>query len=423
MASGHKQKTSFENYADRRPEYATVKMPAPAALTALLAVIGLLNSFCADMLIPALPSLRDDLAVSDWQAQQTLSLFLAACAFMSLWYGALADAWGRRTVILGALIVIAASALASIVTSQIEQLWALRILQGLAAGAGLVISRTIVRDLHIGPTAQRLLSHIMMVQMLSLVVTPVVGGWLAANWGWRAVFVAIAGIMLALTLACWRWLPETLPQAQRRPLKLGPLWHSYRTVMRSGTFVRLSLAHVANWVSMVIYAFSAPAIVMRHLGHGATEVYLVYIPITLGLVGGFAIFPRLARRGTGEAILRHAYRILGASIALNLAACWLMPPGLILMLPLFLFAIGVALALPILIDWALTPVQDNAGVGNSCQTFIQLSVMAAGAGLLAPLLWDSMFKLALGTGLITTIGGWCVFMERQFRRALPCPAH
>mgnify|MGYP002148585033 FL=1 len=83
-----------------------MKTLTPAALTALLALIGLLNSFCADMLIPALPALRDDLAVSDWQAQQTISLFLAACAFMSLWYGALADAWGRRTVTLGALIVI-----------------------------------------------------------------------------------------------------------------------------------------------------------------------------------------------------------------------------------------------------------------------------------------------------------------------------
>lgn len=398
-----------------------MKTLTPAALTALLALIGLLNSFCADMLIPALPALRDDLAVTDWQAQQTISLFLAACAFMSLWYGALADAWGRRTVTLGALIVIAVTAIASVATSQIEQLWALRTLQGAASGAGLVISRTVVRDLHMGPTAQRLLSHIMMVQMLSLVATPVLGGWLAVHWGWRSVFVVLAGIMLVLTLACWRWLPETLPREQRRPLQLGAMWHSYRAVMRSGTFVRLSLAHVANWVSMVIYAFSAPAIVMRHLGRGPTEVYLVYIPITVGLLGGFALLPRLARRWTGGAVLKVAYRILGTSIALNLAVCWLFSPSLIHTLPLLLFAVGVALALPILIDWALTAVHDNAGVGNSCQTFMQLAVMAVGAGLLAPLLWDSMFKLALGTGVITAIGAWCLFRERQFRQTSPCP--
>jgi DHA1 family bicyclomycin/chloramphenicol resistance-like MFS transporter len=398
-----------------------VKTISPAALTALLALIGLLNSLCADMLIPALPSLRDDLAVSEWQAQQTISLFLAACAFMSLWYGALADAWGRRAVTLGALIVIMVTAVASIATTRIEHLWVLRTVQGLASGAGLVISRTIVRDLHIGPTAQRLLSHIMMVQMLSLVATPVFGGWLAVHWGWRATFVALAAIMLALTLACWRWLPETLPPAQRRPIRVGPLWQSYRAVLRSGSFVRLSLAHVANWVSVVIYAFSAPTIVIKHMGQGPTAVYLVYVPITLGLVGGFALLPRLAKRMSGAAILRTAYRILAASIALNLAICWLFPPSPTHMLPLFFVAIGVALALPILIDWSLTPVHENAGVGNSCQTFIQLTVMAFAAGVLAPLLWDSMFKLALGTGIVTAIGAACLFGERQVRRTLASP--
>ena len=64
-----------------------MKTLSPVALTALLAVIGLLNSICSDMVIPALPSLRDDLQVSNWQAQQTISFFFGACAFMSLRYG------------------------------------------------------------------------------------------------------------------------------------------------------------------------------------------------------------------------------------------------------------------------------------------------------------------------------------------------
>ena len=394
-----------------------MKTLSPAALTALLAVIGLLNSLCSDMVIPALPSLRDDLEVSNWQAQQTISLFFAACAFMSLWYGALADAWGRRTVILGALIVIALTAAACVASQEIEQVWVLRTLQGLASGAGLVISRTIVRDLHIGATAQRLMSSIMMIQTLSLVATPVFGGWLAQTWGWRAVFGAIAGIMLALTLACWRWLPETLPRAERRPLQLAQMWHSYTAVMRSGSFVRLSLAHVANWVGMAMYAFSAPAIVMHHLGRSPTDVYLVFAPITAGLVSGFVLFPRLARRLQGAEILRIAYRILGTAVVLNLAVCGLLPPGLIQTVPLCIYSLGMALALPILLDWALTPVHEHAGVAASCQTFMQFAVMAFGAGVLAPLLWDSLFSLALGTGVITAIGAWCLFREQQVRLA------
>ena len=179
-----------------------MKNPSPAALTALLAVLGLLNSFASDMVIPALPSLRDELRVSAWQAQQVVSVFFAACAFMSLWYGALADAWGRRAVTLGALAVVAVTAIGCLVARQIEQIWLLRACQGLASGAGLVISRTVVRDLHIGRTAQKLLSRIMMVQTLALVAMPVIGGVLAQAFGWRAVFAALAGFMLLLLAAC-----------------------------------------------------------------------------------------------------------------------------------------------------------------------------------------------------------------------------
>lgn len=285
-----------------------------------------------------------------------------------------------------------------------------------------MISRTIVRDLHIGPTAQKLLASIMMVQTLSLVATPVLGGWLAQTWGWRAVFVVIACIMLALALACWCWLPETLPREQRRPLQPASLWRSYLAVLRSGSFMRLSLAHVANWIGMAMYAFSAPVFVIQHLGRSATEVYLVFAPITIGLVSGFVLFPKLAHRLGSARILGVAYRILGVAVALNLGLCWLLPPGLIHTLPLLVYSMGMALALPVLLDRALTPVHEYAGVASSCQTFLQFATMAIAAGMLAPLLWDSLFSLALGTGIITAIGGWCVYRERQIRAMHPCTA-
>ena len=399
-----------------------MKNTSPAALTALLAVIGLLNSFASDMVIPALPSLRDELKVSDWQAQQVVSVFFAACAFMSLWYGALADAWGRRAVTLGALAVVAVTAIGCLVARQIEHIWLLRACQGLASGAGLVISRTVVRDLHIGPTAQKLLSRIMMVQTLALVAMPVIGGVLAQAFGWRAVFAALAGFMLLLVAACWRWLPETLPLAARRPLRPAALWPAYRDVFGSGSFLRLSAAHVANWVAMAMYAFSAPAIVIHHLDRTASDVWIVFAPITAGLVGGFVAFPRVARARSGGAVLGLAYRFLAAAVALNLAVCALLPDGLMQIAPLFLFSVGMALALPILIDRALAAVPaDLGGVAASCQTFLQFAVMAIGAGILAPLLWHSLFALALGTGLMTAIGAACLWQEMRLRAGIACP--
>ena len=172
-----------------------------------------------------------------------------------------------------------------------------------------------------------------------------------------------------------------------------------------------------------MYAFSAPAIVIHHLDRTASDVWIVFAPITAGLVGGFVAFPRVARARSGGAVLGLAYRFLAAAVALNLAVCALLPDGLMQIAPLFLFSVGMALALPILIDRALAAVPaDLGGVAASCQTFLQFAVMAIGAGILAPLLWHSLFALALGTGLMTAIGAACLWQEMRLRAGATCSA-
>lgn len=381
--------------------------------------MGLLNSFCSDMLIPALPVMRADLGIDGWQAQQVISLFFIACAVVSLWYGAIADACGRRATILVSLCVLGLSALASVFIHSIGQLWGLRIVQGMAAGAGMVISRSILSDLHYGATAQHLLSRITLIQTLSLVVMPLLGAWLSARYGWQAVFSAMGGISLLLAGVYWRWLPETLPRDRRLALRPAELGRAYLAVLRTPRFVRLSLAHVANWTSMAVYAVSAPAVI-RLLGRDGTDIYLVYAPITFGLTAGFWLFPRLLRQLQAHGTLAASYLVLGVSVALNLAAAWGWPAGVIHMAPLFTYSFGLALALPLLVGGALEPLRQRTGVAASCQTFLQFAMTALAAGLLAPLLWNSLFSLALGTGMLTLAGGLAVLLERR-TKPLPAP--
>lgn len=388
----------------------------PAALIGLLACMGLLNSLCSDMLIPALPTMQTDLGISGWQAQQTISLFFVASAFMSLWYGAIADAHGRRRTILAALLILALAAGACVFTSDIETLWALRIAQGLAAGAGMVISRAILHDLYHGPEAQHLLGRITLLQILSLVATPVVGAWLATHFGWRAVFVALSLIIAAMAAIYWRWLPETLPVERRQSLRPGALAAAYLHALRTPRFVRLSVAHVANWTSMAIYTVSAPTIVIHLLDRAATDIYLIYAPITLGLTGGFLAFPKLLRRMPGAALLPAAYRIIGASVLANVAIAGLLPAGLLTVAPLFTYSFGLAIALPLLIGNAIEPLRHSAGVAASLQTFLQFAMIALAAGLIAPWLWDSLFSLAAGTGAMTLVGGLAVHLDQRARR-------
>ncbi|HSG22771.1 MAG TPA: multidrug effflux MFS transporter [Azonexus sp.] len=399
-----------------------MKATQPAVLIVLLAFMGLLNSLCSDMLIPALPAMRTDMGISSWQAQQTISLFFFASAFMSLWYGAIADAYGRRRIILFSLVILAISAAASAFPASIETLWWLRIVQGLAAGAGMVISRSILHDLYHGPAAQHLLGRITLLQTLSLIATPVIGAWLSIHFGWRAVFIALSVTAFILAGIYWRWLPETLPVDRRMSLHPGSLARSYLNALRTPRFVRLSVAHVANWTSMAIYVVAAPTIVIQLLGKTATDIYLIYAPVTLGLTLGFLAFPRLLRRMRSGQMLATAYCILGASIVLNLAMAGWLTAGVIHIVPLFIYSFGLAIALPILISGAIEPLRQSAGVAASLQTFLQFAMIALAAGLIAPWLWDSLFSLALGTGILTLLGGLGVYLDHKAGRGVESPA-
>ncbi len=393
-------------------------LPSRPALILLLALMGLLNSFGSDILIPALSLLRQDLGSTDWQAQQSISLFFIASAFVSLWYGAISDAYGRRRTILAALFILSLSSAASVFAQNIEQIWVLRIVQGLAAGAGMVISRSILNDLHQGFEAQRLLGRITMIQTLSIVVTPVFGAWLSIHYGWRMVFAALSSVTLILAVTYWHWLPETLPPNQRLRLNPAELTRAFLTVLGTPSFVRLSLAHVANWTSMAVYTVSAPIIVIDRLGRAATDIYLVYGPITLGLIAGFLAFPRLLKRRQAGGTLKLAYLVLGAAVLFNLMASYLFPTALINIAPLFIYSFGLALALPLLIAGALEPLRRHGGVAASCQTFLQFAMIALAAGVLAPWLWDSLFALAIGTGCLTLLGGISALLEQRAK----CPA-
>ena len=92
-------------------------------------------------------------------------------------------------------------------------------------------------------------------------------------------------------------------------------------------------------------------------------------------------------------------------------AAWV-PPSLIHLLPIAAYAFAVALSMPLLVGHALHPFPDNAGLAASCQMFLQYSMMAVAAGLLAPLLWDSLWHLALGCAVLTCISMTLLLWQR-----------
>lgn len=385
-------------------------------LALLLACLSALGPFSIDTYLPSFPDIAQRLGATQIEVQQTLSAYLFSFAAMTLWHGAIADRFGRRRVILGALALFGVASLGCMLASGIGQLWFWRGIQGITAGAGIVISRAIVRDLYDGADAQRLMAQITMMFALAPAIAPVIGGWLQSAFGWRSVFAFLSLSTTVLLIACLYLLPETLPPEKRQSLRPSYLAATYRKVFSSPRFLFACAALALNFGGFFIYVLSSPVFLMRHLGLPETAFLWLFGPAMLGLMSGSWCSGRLAGRLSPGRTIAVGYLVMGCAASLNLALNLSLPPGLPWSVaPLFVYTLGMSLAMPNLTLFALDPFPAQRGLAASCQTFFQSGFNGVAAALIAPALWGSTLHLALGMAALLAIGGLAALAHRRLR--------
>ena len=378
---------------------------APRGIVFLLAALATLGPFSIDTYLPSFHDIGRSLHATPLEVQQTLTAYLVSFAIMALWHGALSDAFGRRRVILISLGLFGLASAGCVFATRIEHLWILRALQGMCAGAGVVISRAIVRDLFDGPAAQRLMSHITMMFALAPAVAPMIGGRLQFWFGWRSVFVFLVLMTFTLWLACWRLLPETLPVARRQSLHAGYLARTYWKVLSSPVFLMACGGLALNFAGFFIYIMAAPVFLIQHLGVAETEFIWLFGPAMLGLVGGSWLSGRYAGKLSVRQTIWRGYLVMGTAVLLNLAINVVLPPSLPWsILPIPLYTLGMSLVMPSLTLLSLDPFPDQRGLASSCQMFLQSIFNGVVAGVIAPALWGSPLSLACGMAGLVLLG-------------------
>jgi DHA1 family bicyclomycin/chloramphenicol resistance-like MFS transporter len=379
---------------------------SPRGLAFLLAGLSAIGPFAIDTYLPAFPAIAADLGATAVQVQQTLTVYLGFFALMTLWHGALADALGRRRVVLWMLALFFATAVGCATATSIEQLWLARALAGMCAGAGMVIGRAIVRDLFEGAQAQRLMSTIQLLFALAPAAAPVIGGWVFGLFGWRAAFWFIAAYAGIMWVACFIWLPETLNPADRRSLHPVKLGRDYAHMFAHPKLIALVLAVSMNFAGFFLYVMSAPVFLMAHLGVSPQGFAWLFGPSVAGMMAGSWISSRIAGRAPPMTQLKAAYTVMiGAAfvnVALNLALPASLPWAV---LPVALYNIGQAMAMPVLSLMALDLFPKARGMVSSCQGFVQSLTNALAAGLVVPLLWGEPLHLAVGMVTFAIAGG------------------
>lgn len=397
-----------------RPERAGMGL-----LATMLAALAMIGPFAIDTYLPSFPAIQADLAVSAVQMQQTLSVYLVAFAVMTLFHGTLSDSFGRRPVILVNLAVFVLASVGCALAGSFAQLLFFRGLQGLSAGAGIVVGRAIIRDSFEGHAAQRLMSLVTMIFGVAPAVAPVIGGWLQGLLGWRSVFAFLVLYSALLLVACQARLRETLPPADRQPFKLRPLARNYWTLGRSVPLFLLASAIALNFCAFFLYIVSAPAFIYDLLGLGATEFPWLFVPGIVGVTAGAYLSGRFAGKMSAEKTVKLAYGILFSAVLFNVIYSGLAEPAVPWsVLPIMVYTVGMALAMPSLTLLALDLFPHNRGLTASLLGFEHSLLSAVTAGVVSPLLSHNDLTLALGMAVLAAMGwlSWMLYSLAAARR-------
>ncbi|WP_460878928.1 multidrug effflux MFS transporter [Rhodanobacter koreensis] len=379
----------------------------------------MIGPFSIDAVFPSFPLIGARFAVDDAALQQLISVYLITYAAMSLFHGAISDAIGRKPVMIAGMLVYALASVGAALSTSFAMLLACRGLQGVCAGAGLVVGRAVIRDTLEGAAAQRLMSHVMMIFGVAPVIAPMVGALLLPLGGWHGIFWVLAGFTTSLALALALLLEESHSRAQRTPFAPRPLLASYLSFGRDRPFWPLLISSSVNFAGLFLYIASAPRIVRELLHLSAAGFPWLFLPVVTGLIGGAWLSGRMAERRSAGFTVNLGYAVMLLACALHLLLALVFPAPRLpwSMLPLVLHGIGVQLAFPTLTLLLLDRFPQQRGGISSVQAFASLLLSSVVAGVLSPLLSVSMLHLALGASMLTVIGtlawGWYRAIARR----------
>lgn len=383
----------------------------PNQIAVLVALLSMLAPFTLDTYLPSFPDIQQDLAASDAQMQHTLSYYLLAFGLMMLVYGPLSDALGRKRVVVIALVGYALTSAACALAESIDTLLWMRAGQGMAAGAGMVIGRAIVRDLFAGADAQQVMARVMLVFAIAPAIAPIVGGWLEALAGWRAVFWFLSALGVILTLLVAWWLPESLAKAQRQSLQVGDMLRAYARMLSHRQFLALALLFGVNFGGLFLYIAAAPHLIYELLGYGVTDFWILFIPAVVGIMAGSQLSGWVAHRWTAQRSIWVAMGVTTSAALFNLLqASWLPVHPVTAVAPVALYAFGMALAMTPISLLAMDIFPLRKGMASALQGFAQTTSNALIAAFLVGLLMGSLLSLATGM-LVVVLLSWLFWLS------------
>lgn len=387
-------------------------------LVVILAALSAFGPLSIDFYLPGLPRLTSDFDAGASVGQVTLTACLLGLAVGQLFVGPLSDRYGRRPPLLIGLVVYCAASLACAAAPSIWVLVALRLVQGLSGSAGIVVARSVVRDLVSGVEAARLYSILMVVIGVVPILAPILGGAFLHVTSWQGLFVVLAAVDAMILGAAWSWLPETLPPDRRR--QPGSVGVGFAEILRDRYFAAYAVVMGLGFASMFSYIAGSSFVLEDIHGVSAQAYGFVFGLNALGIVAASQLNRALVGRSSPHALLAAgvaAQAVAGIGVLVVVLVGGIGLPGL---LPcLFVSVASIGLIIPNATALALTDYPHAAGRASALLGMLQFAFGALAAPLVGIAGRETAVPMALlmaafGAGALATL---TVASARLRRRA------
>jgi DHA1 family bicyclomycin/chloramphenicol resistance-like MFS transporter len=366
-----------------------------------------------DMYLPSLPSLTQSFATDATRVQLTLSAFFLGLSIGQVFYGSLADRYGRRPMLLIGMVLFVLASIGCATATSVDALIVWRFLQALGSCSGMVIATAVVRDLYGPAEGAHMISRMMLVMGAAPILAPLLGGLVLTLFGWQAIFWFLVLYGATLSVALATFLPETRPAHTHGPNSLWAAIKVYGSVLSHRRFQGYALSRALAQGGMFAYIAGSPFVFMTLHGVPAKYFGLLFGLNAIGIIGASQINIRLLKKHTPDRILRGALAGIGVA-GLLLSAAAMLPlstgiPGFVaLLVPLFAIMTLTGLVQPNATVMAMVPFGDRAGSASALIGTLMFAVAAVVSAMVA-FMHDGTALPMAGTIVVSSWMALCAY--------------
>ena len=394
-----------------------VRQPSTARLALILGALAAFGPLSIDMYLPGLPAIAQEFGTDTAAAQQTLAIYFAGLAIGQAFYGPIADRLGRRGPLLFGCVLYAVVSAVCALAPSLAALIGLRFLQALGGCAGMVISRSVVRDLFDERESARMYSLLTLVMGIAPITAPFIGGQLLLVFGWRAIFWLLAIFGLCCVLMVFFGLPESLPAERRVRANLASALAVYGRLLRDRRFLGYSLAGGFISAGMFAYISGSPFVFIDLNGVSPQHYGWIFGANALGIIAFSQVNRWLLDRFRSETILDSVLLVtVAAGLVLTLLAATGLGGFVGLLIPLFFCVASVGLIGPNTTALAMEAYRNSAGSASALLGVLQFAIGAASGALVGALANGTALPMAGvigGCEILALISYWLLARRRD----------